>query len=520
MKIKTNLIAAALGLILGVLPALAANETNVVWGLSAGANPRSLCLYDVSATRPCNVLATVDATNHAIALNVPGTGGFFANTQNAVINRINDRLFIGGAALNDGNTPNGNQDWMSVLQLAEGLSTGSVGSAQVAILPPSTVGLHALVVGLQSLGTGNVATQSAAVNFFAWNNNATLATYLWGLYGEAHRINDTVGGTYGFELDVRQLGSNAVNDPYTQSTKATTALILAAGAGVTSVGQFNATTAIEIKANPMPFNNGLMFDTGGIATSTPDTKSHAIVMPVLYYIDWYSAAATIAGSLTVDSSNKLQIGASGGLVVNGCAIDSTSSLVCTSASAFMPQFVMANVTNDANAGYLLMRKQHDVVGAVVASDALGTIIFQGYASGANQNTAYIQAFVNGTPSGANIPTAMRFHNSDAAGVNLSDMLWDTNAHLSFTSSGVPVISACGTTPSAATGTDNAGQVTEGTTAIGCTITFKVAFVSAPFCTVSPQAALTSFAYTLSTTAITVTHSSASSVKLNWVCNGK
>lgn len=84
---------------------------------------------------------------------------------------------------------------------------------------------------------------------------------------------------------------------------------------------------------------------------------------------------------------------------------------------------------------------------------------------------------------------------------------------------VASIGSCGTSPSAATGSDTDGQVTEGTTATGCTITFANAFASAPFCTVSTQAALSTFAYAVSNTAITITHGTASSTKLNWHCAG-
>lgn len=83
----------------------------------------------------------------------------------------------------------------------------------------------------------------------------------------------------------------------------------------------------------------------------------------------------------------------------------------------------------------------------------------------------------------------------------------------------PSISACGTSPSAARGTDVDGEVTEGTTATGCTITFANTYTAAPQCTVSSQAALTRFAYTISTSAITIAHGSASSTKINWHCGG-
>lgn len=96
---------------------------------------------------------------------------------------------------------------------------------------------------------------------------------------------------------------------------------------------------------------------------------------------------------------------------------------------------------------------------------------------------------------------------------------DGAAHVGNPGASVPVITSCGTTPSAATGSDMAGQVTEGTTATGCTITFAVTYAAAPFCVVGLQTQVAAFSYTLSTSAITVTNTSTSNDKINWVCHG-
>lgn len=98
---------------------------------------------------------------------------------------------------------------------------------------------------------------------------------------------------------------------------------------------------------------------------------------------------------------------------------------------------------------------------------------------------------------------------------------DGYGHLSILgpSAAVPAITSCGSSPSAATGSDTAGQVTEGSTATGCTITFANVYTAAPFCTVSMQTQQTAFAYTISTSAIVVTNTSATGDKINWVCIG-
>ena len=70
---------------------------------------------------------------------------------------------------------------------------------------------------------------------------------------------------------------------------------------------------------------------------------------------------------------------------------------------------------------------------------------------------------------------------------------------------IPTISSCGSSPVITTGsTATAGEVTEGTIATGCVITFAVAKTNAPFCTVSSKAGLV-FTYAVSNTAITITN---------------
>lgn len=83
---------------------------------------------------------------------------------------------------------------------------------------------------------------------------------------------------------------------------------------------------------------------------------------------------------------------------------------------------------------------------------------------------------------------------------------------------VPTLSGCGTSPSITSGsTDTAGEITEGTIATGCTLTFASAYTAAPFCVVTAQSGL-SFSYTVSTSAITMVNIGAlSGTKINYHC---
>ncbi len=82
----------------------------------------------------------------------------------------------------------------------------------------------------------------------------------------------------------------------------------------------------------------------------------------------------------------------------------------------------------------------------------------------------------------------------------------------------PVLTSCGGGSPAILGDDKAGLVTMGTSATGCVITFASAYTSTPFCVVTWQATpLASQSYAISTTAITLTQTSTSSNKANYIC---
>lgn len=73
-------------------------------------------------------------------------------------------------------------------------------------------------------------------------------------------------------------------------------------------------------------------------------------------------------------------------------------------------------------------------------------------------------------------------------------------------------------PVMATGsTDSAGEVTGGTSATSIVVTFATAKTNAPFCTVTPQTQLLAFAYTISTTAITITQTATTGEKIDYIC---
>jgi fibronectin-binding autotransporter adhesin len=81
----------------------------------------------------------------------------------------------------------------------------------------------------------------------------------------------------------------------------------------------------------------------------------------------------------------------------------------------------------------------------------------------------------------------------------------------------PVLTSCGSSPTIA-GSDTSGTVTVGSGAVtGCVATFFSAYTNAAHCAVTSQTATSTFAYALSTTAITVTDVNISGKKFDYFC---
>lgn len=99
---------------------------------------------------------------------------------------------------------------------------------------------------------------------------------------------------------------------------------------------------------------------------------------------------------------------------------------------------------------------------------------------------------------------------------------DSNQHVKYSSAAIPTIGTCGGgTPTVTAGsTDVAGSFTTGTTATACTLTFKIAYTTAPFCVAQDiTATVRLLSYTVSTTAIVATMTSNSGDVVHYICYG-
>lgn len=119
-------------------------------------------------------------------LTISGTGRFYSQ-NGATIDRVQDRMFTGAAAANDGAFPNLQKDWLSSLQTRWGHSSGYPVFSMLATLTNDDPGSgFAILGGAQTLHLGPTAA-AIGVQGHAIANKASATASAWGLYGAAIR---------------------------------------------------------------------------------------------------------------------------------------------------------------------------------------------------------------------------------------------------------------------------------------------------------------------------------------------
>lgn len=173
---------------------------------------------------------------------------------------------------------------------------------------------------------------------------------------------------------------------------------------------------------------------GGNAVAYGNLSASSVIVGSTYQLNWSSR-----GALTSPAANTVQIGAN----------DAASP----AAQTLKVQNVVAGTSNTAGVNLTIAGSQGTGTGAG------GSLI--------------LQTAVTGTTGTA--------QNAEQTVTTI-----DTNQHVKFSSAAIPTVGTCGTgSPSVTAGsTDTAGAFTTGTAASACTLTFKIAYTTAPFCNVS------------------------------------
>lgn len=160
-----------------------------------------------------------------------------------------------------------------------------------------------------------------------------------------------------------------------------------------------------------------------------------------------------------------------------------------------------------------------------ASPSAQTFSMQSVSAGTT-NTAGADAIIAGSKgTGTGAGGALQFQTSLAGTTGtaqnplVTQLKIDGKGHMSAPGT-APAVSSCGTGSPSVTGSDIAGQITTGTSATTCTLTFKTAYAAAPGCVMSDKTLVSHItSYTVSTSAIVLTMTSNSGDVISYICIG-
>lgn len=239
-------------------------------------------------------------TAWALFANITATGQFYEN-DGAIIGRLNDRIMIGGATINDCDNPNLIQDWLTQ---QTGLGW-PVFTAQLAVL--STTNQIAITAGTRTSDqapSGDNEGNGAGISIGTWAINdysaPTNTRDAWGLYVEARHAQQNQGVTWGMELDIMAYGGHLQPaTPYDFFVAyGAYGMDIASGAGQPNAN--DATAAIQIGNNGAKFLSGIIFQatalTGADGTASSGS-AEAIAMARGQCINWYNDAGVKAATI-------------------------------------------------------------------------------------------------------------------------------------------------------------------------------------------------------------------------------
>lgn len=258
----------------------------------------------------------------------------------AIIQRLNDRLMVGGATESDLLFPNVVKDWLTTYQQAAGVSNGSILNTQAASLVNTN---NAAAIGFLSASrnTNFTSAGTACIGLMgvAWTDNPTYAAPAWAGYYEAHReAGSAASSIYGSELDLRSMMETINPHPWQQGD--TIGIQLAVGAEMSATGQFDASAGIQFASNPKKWKKGIVFQHDSLTGSSGGVgESCAMAMAITQNIEWFNSSGvrtTFVRGLTTDTANSA-----------GISFTDTGMYFVDSAGT-RPQVLLGFVANAAN----------------------------------------------------------------------------------------------------------------------------------------------------------------------------
>ncbi|MBN3738604.1 MULTISPECIES: hypothetical protein [Burkholderia] len=146
--------------------------------------------------------------------------------------------------------------------------------------------------------TGSMAAQGVAG--YAINDNTVHVQTAYATYSEARR-RPGAGTTQGHEIDVVNQGSVVGLDPYDMFRSGITpGLWLSSGRRDVKTGAANASAAVGIVNNNTAFENGIVFQSSALNTTTGE--GNAIVLPRKDAVVWFGSAGNKVAAIRSDAT--------------------------------------------------------------------------------------------------------------------------------------------------------------------------------------------------------------------------
>ena len=170
----------------------------------------------------------------------------------------------------------------------------------------------------------------------------------------------------------------------------------------TSSGLYRAGTA-DIRLSVTGADVAQFLATGVAVTGTLSASGNFAINTDKFTVAASSGNTAVAGTLAVTGAATL----SSTLAVTGASTFSGQTNTFENSTAYYPQLINRNKTNDANGSYISLQKIRNT-SIVQNGDVLGNVIFAGYDGAAYLQGAYINAVISATPGTNDMPTDLAF----------------------------------------------------------------------------------------------------------------
>jgi len=312
----------------------------------------------------------------AAGANKPVTSRFVTNLDGAVINRLGDRVLVGGANKYDGNYPNDDpnyQDWYTAYERAQGRGNGIILSSQMAVLTNNYFGAAiGAVFAARTSNLGDSVGGAVGLEAHVVNDKTSFMHPAWALYSEATRDSDGVGAIITYEADSRNKGLYHPVTPWNQNDKQSVVHQIASGGALTGVGCEDVSAGINFRHNPTKFGAGIVFGYNSIRGTDGSIGSgygNAIVFARRHRLTWMNSVdaevSNLSSSVTVATFKNGLDFTDGGAVFTGptdtatflvSPVANSANYVVTTAGAAGIAPILAAAGSDTNVDLKLTAK--------------------------------------------------------------------------------------------------------------------------------------------------------------------